>query len=258
METWQIILGLIALTLLIVIAIKLLRKIIRASKIRSLHSKISALDLRSISKKAKRELEWTDHRTNVAVEKYRRFLFLLGKYEGQMLAPFDDDTDKIWHYHIQDTRRYKKDCETLFGRFIDHNPDLTNASQARAEKRTREISQYEYGNDGYIFVYDPNPVFIPVFQEHTPSISFAEVSVESENGWGGGSASVVSDTSNSGGGWFGGGISTETSGGGSGGWGGGGNDGGGGSGSDGGGGGGGGGGCGGGGGGCGGGGCGGS
>jgi hypothetical protein len=30
--------------------------------------------------------------------------------------------DEMWHRHILDTAAYRADCDSLFGRFLDHFP----------------------------------------------------------------------------------------------------------------------------------------
>jgi hypothetical protein len=79
-----------------------------------------------------------------SIEQYRRFLFLYHIYPERTLVPADD-IDLVWHTHILDTAKYREDCETLFGRFIDHYPyfGLTDAAEgaalAQAFAETQEL-----------------------------------------------------------------------------------------------------------------------
>lgn len=56
-----------------------------------------------------------------AIQQYRRFLFLHYCYPDHPLVP-SKAIDQVWHIHILDTEKYRKDCEFLFGRFLDHYP----------------------------------------------------------------------------------------------------------------------------------------
>jgi len=87
---------------------------------------IHALDLEPIKFKATRSEDgygWTrEHADGVALA-YKRYLILHAKYPDMMLAP-DQETDRFWHLHILDTRKYAADCEAIFGRFVHHFPYL--------------------------------------------------------------------------------------------------------------------------------------
>lgn len=56
-----------------------------------------------------------------AIEGYRKFLLLNYLYPDQIIVP-SKTIDRVWHVHILDTSKYQKDCETLFGHFLDHFP----------------------------------------------------------------------------------------------------------------------------------------
>ena len=64
---------------------------------------------------------WTLEEATLAIEQYRKFLFLYHRYPEQQIVP-SQEIDKVWHCHILDTAKYREDCDTLFGRFIDHWP----------------------------------------------------------------------------------------------------------------------------------------
>jgi hypothetical protein len=60
-------------------------------------------------------------RLDLMEAEYRKFLAL------QLLHPDTDIVpcklaDEIWHQHILDTVAYRRDCEALFGQFLDHFP----------------------------------------------------------------------------------------------------------------------------------------
>lgn len=65
--------------------------------------------------------EW-DSATADAVElRYKRYLYLLRKHEGQALPP-STDIDVFWHAHILDTQAYVRDCTAIFGYYLHHFP----------------------------------------------------------------------------------------------------------------------------------------
>ena len=64
---------------------------------------------------------WTQMRAELALQWYKRFLFLAYRYPERRLAVLKD-IDEIWHLHILDTKKYFKDCDVLFGRYLHHCP----------------------------------------------------------------------------------------------------------------------------------------
>jgi len=87
---------------------------------------IEALDLEPIKFKAMRSDDgygWSKAQADRTAIAYKRYLVLLAKHPGVTLAP-DQDTDRFWHMHILDTRKYAADCDAIFGRFIHHFPYL--------------------------------------------------------------------------------------------------------------------------------------
>ncbi|WFQ80996.1 glycine-rich domain-containing protein-like [Xenorhabdus sp. SF857] len=90
--------------------------------------KVKSVDFESIIKRITQENPniarvWTEEGARDAVEQYKKFMFLIYKYnkEGRDLIP-SIEIDEIWHHHILDTINYKKDCENIYGYFIHHSP----------------------------------------------------------------------------------------------------------------------------------------
>jgi len=85
---------------------------------------IEALDLGAIKLKATCREDgygWSaEHAEQIAIA-YKRFLIVHAKHPEMALTP-DEDTDRFWHLHILDTRKYAADCEATFGRFVHHVP----------------------------------------------------------------------------------------------------------------------------------------
>jgi len=87
---------------------------------------IEALDLEPIKFKATRQEDgygWSAEYAERMAQSYKCYLILQAKYPDATLAP-DQDTDRFWHMHILDTRKYAADCEAIFGHFLHHFPYL--------------------------------------------------------------------------------------------------------------------------------------
>ena len=87
---------------------------------------IEALDLEPIKFKATRQEDgygWSPEYAERMAQAYKRYLILHAKYPDATLAP-DQDTDRFWHMHILDTRKYAADCDAIFGHFLHHFPYL--------------------------------------------------------------------------------------------------------------------------------------
>ena len=55
------------------------------------------------------------------------------------------DVDEFWHQHILDTRKYRDDCENIFGHYMDHTPGLDPEAQKRADLRRGDLCRYNIG-----------------------------------------------------------------------------------------------------------------
>jgi hypothetical protein len=84
---------------------------------------IASLDLEMVKMKLREPEEgenWTQEQCDSAEIEYKRYLQLCKKY-GKGIVP-NKIMDKVWHYHILDTRAYHKDCDTVFGHYLHHFP----------------------------------------------------------------------------------------------------------------------------------------
>ncbi len=63
---------------------------------------------------------WTPEQCDSAEIEYKRYLHLC-KVFGKGIVP-NKIMDKVWHYHILDTRAYAQDCENVFGHILHHFP----------------------------------------------------------------------------------------------------------------------------------------
>jgi Glycine-rich domain-containing protein-like len=87
---------------------------------------IEALNLSAIADVAAKRHGWSPDRVQNAENEYRKFLYLLVLRPKETLVPWHDDLDLFWHEHILHTEQYAVDCRHLFGRFIHHDPSISN------------------------------------------------------------------------------------------------------------------------------------
>jgi hypothetical protein len=92
---------------------------------------------------------WSKEFTEAVEPMYRSFLYLLWKYPEEKIVP-TPEVDVFWHMHILDTKKYAEDCETIFGRFIHHNPHKGLGGKSDLEDlgnkfaRTLELIKIEF------------------------------------------------------------------------------------------------------------------
>lgn len=120
--------------------------------ISSLASKAASIDLEPIIYKlvCPEEFNWSVEKADETAELYRKFLVLCGLYPNKSIVP-TQDIDKFWHTHILDTQKYRTDCDSVFGYFLDHFPyfglqgkeDKEVAS--KAFKETKELFRKHFG-----------------------------------------------------------------------------------------------------------------
>jgi len=63
---------------------------------------------------------------------YRKFLALQLMHPGEDIVPCEI-VDEMWHRHILDTAAYRKDCDAIFGQFLDHFPYFGMRGEADAQ-----------------------------------------------------------------------------------------------------------------------------
>src|SRR5215469_1172362 len=109
---------------------------------------IRKLDLSSVRAKIMEKKGWSSEQTLQVEGNYKRFLYALGHiHPGEMLSPPTEEVDEFWHQHILDTRKYREDCQVIFGHYVDHTPQLTPEDQRRADERRKKVYR-DYGVDG--------------------------------------------------------------------------------------------------------------
>jgi len=115
---------------------------------------IRNLDLSSVRAKLMETQGWSRDHAEEVESGYKRFLYALAHKEPEdMLSPPNQEIDEFWHQHILDTRKYREDCNTVFGHYIDHTPGLVPGQQRRADARRAQIYD-EYDIDCIDFSSD--------------------------------------------------------------------------------------------------------
>ncbi len=84
---------------------------------------IDAIDFSMVIKKMVEHQGWLQDEAEAVCRLYRNFLFLNKKYsDNQHSLPPSEEIDEFWHNHILDTQNYRKDCDVIFGKYLDHYP----------------------------------------------------------------------------------------------------------------------------------------
>jgi uncharacterized membrane protein YgcG len=106
---------------------------------------ITGLDLSSVRLKVIDHLGWSSEKTTQVELEYRRFLYALARKRPEYaISPPTPEVDEFWHQHILNTRRYREDCEKVFGQYMDHTPGLSSDEQSKADAHRRQVySEYD-------------------------------------------------------------------------------------------------------------------
>lgn len=83
---------------------------------------IYSLDLSNITSKLVKQYNWRHKHAIAVINMYKNFLFLNAKYGKKYNLTPSKEIDEIWHLHILDTKKYRRDCEMIFGKYFDHGP----------------------------------------------------------------------------------------------------------------------------------------
>ena len=117
----------------------------RLLKHRTAIRRIDELDLEQIKEKLCLPKEndgqaWSQEKANQAEVWYKRFLKLivLTSTKEVKLVP-SKDIDEVWHTHILHTAKYRRDCNYVCGRYLDHYPYFGLRGQ-----QDHEIHMVEY------------------------------------------------------------------------------------------------------------------
>jgi uncharacterized protein (TIGR04222 family) len=87
-------------------------------------------DVLTFAERLRREYRWSARLAERALREYRRFAFLAA-VSGHRVTP-SPIVDKVWHFHLTDTRRYWEEfCPHILGRPFHHDPSRGSAAEAR-------------------------------------------------------------------------------------------------------------------------------
>lgn len=75
---------------------------------------------------------------------FRKFAKLWVLEPNQMAVP-SEMVDPYWHAFVLDTPRYREFCNTVFGTFIDHNPNVTKEVVQSPYQLTLEAYARHFG-----------------------------------------------------------------------------------------------------------------
>lgn len=74
---------------------------------------------------------------------YKQFLYLIAINPNEMVVPWTQDLDDLWHEHILDTQKYADDCQKIFGRFIHHNPHVPKGTSKHSTAYNNTKKMYK-------------------------------------------------------------------------------------------------------------------
>src|ERR1700733_7352643 len=74
---------------------------------------------------------------NDAICLYRKFLAIKIVHWRQRLIP-SDPVDEVWHSHLLMTKKYRQDCQRLFGQYLDHDPMYGSRSWQELQRYNRD------------------------------------------------------------------------------------------------------------------------
>ena len=83
---------------------------------------INSLDFSMIINKLVKHGGWNKKHAERLADVYKKFLFLNKKYGHLYQLPPSEEIDEFWHNHILDTKKYRADCDKVFGEYRDHYP----------------------------------------------------------------------------------------------------------------------------------------
>jgi hypothetical protein len=110
--------------------------------------RVAVIDLKRVMQKLRKDEGWSEAEAGMAESRYRRFLAMRLLNPDFHLVPARD-IDKVWHQHILHTKFYFRDCETVFGHYLHHNPGSTDTVE---EEHLHE--SFEKTRDFYVSLFD--------------------------------------------------------------------------------------------------------
>lgn len=115
------------------------------------------IDLSNIKNKFVYVYKWSENEASSCEKLYKNFLHLSHIYfKDKKLVP-THEIDLFWHEHILDTEKYRRDCNELFGDYLDHYPSynftnkiIQNSEHQKLFKETQMLHKKHFG----YYMYD--------------------------------------------------------------------------------------------------------
>jgi len=120
----------------------------------SVRRAIEALKLDDVLSRVIEERHWSETQAQEALVWYRNFLWLAYKHGKKSVHAINEDSDYLWHAHITFTKKYSRDCDRIFGGFLDHTPVAKGFAEQNRKLFDRSLHWYEEEFDES----PPNPV----------------------------------------------------------------------------------------------------
>lgn len=78
------------------------------------------MNFQAIAKKLMFSKGWTTEKTQVAINRYKLYLYLKSLYPAAIMVP-TQEIDSVWHAHIElNLITYIQDCDYIFGYTLNH------------------------------------------------------------------------------------------------------------------------------------------
>ena len=103
---------------------------------------LKRLNLTAIMARVQREQGWTAAEAGDAELWYRRFLQLSLERGSKPFYAITEQADHVWHAHILFTRKYRQDCERIFGGYLDHTPADKGPDSLSKERQRQAAALY--------------------------------------------------------------------------------------------------------------------
>ena len=118
---------------------------------------IRDLDLTLVRATLIQKLGWMPEKALRMEVEYKRFLYALAhKGKDDIISPPMQEVDEFWHQHILFTRKYREDCQKIFGHYVDHTPGLSPEKQRQADACRMKVYQ-DYEVNALFIDYNPAP-----------------------------------------------------------------------------------------------------
>jgi hypothetical protein len=119
-------------------------------KIVAFWDKLNNLNLETVADKLMFSQGWTPEKTQVAINRYKLFLYLKSVYPATALVP-TSEIDAVWHAHfLVNLQQYINDTNYLFGYTLNHISTVNETEEVRqihgqASNKTTALFEQVFG-----------------------------------------------------------------------------------------------------------------